>query len=180
MKLLIDQPQAGDCAAVYELVSQCPPLDINSRYLYALQCSDFADSCILARAGDGLVGWVSGHRLPADESVLFIWQVAVRADARGQRLGPRLVQGLLDRQSNIQVRTLHATVTADNGPSRAMFQRIAQQLDAPISTRPWFDRDKHFAGRHDSELLLHIGPFERARAAATHDRNTLREFARTP
>src|SRR5690606_1536308 len=90
-------PRAMDAARVHGLVAACPPLDRNSMYCNLLQCTHFADTCILAEEGDRLLGWISAYRPPAEPSTLFVWQVAVHTDARGTGLGGKLLMALLKR-----------------------------------------------------------------------------------
>ena len=38
-------------SAVTALIAACPPLDRNSRYFNLIQCTHFADNCIIAERG---------------------------------------------------------------------------------------------------------------------------------
>lgn len=161
------RPGADDAPAVYALISACPPLDKNSRYCNLLQCTDFADTCVLAellpvdpspdRARP--VGWVSAYRRPAEPQTLFIWQVAVHPDARGAALGQRMILSVLARDACTGVRCVKTTVTPGNHASRSLFCKLAADLGAPMEEELHFDRDRHFLGKHDSERLITIGPF---------------------
>lgn len=155
----IRQPNADDGRAVHALIARCPPLDENSLYGNLLQCTHFAETCALAERRGRICGFVSAYVVPAAPQRLFIWQVAVAHEARGQRLGGRMVQAILARPACRHVRELHTTVTPDNAPSAAMFASLARRLEAPLRRRILFDRDRHFAGEHASEVLLEIGPF---------------------
>ena len=157
------KPTATDGAAVHELVASCPPLDPNSLYCNLLQCTHFADTSALAELDGEVAGFVSGYRLPTHPDSLFIWQVAVSPAARGHGLGQRLVLEILARPANANLRYLRTTITGDNAASWAMFGRLARDLDAPTERHLLFDADRHFVGRHDSELELVIGPFDSAR-----------------
>lgn len=139
----------------------CPPLDTNSRYCNLLQVSHFADTAILAEDSEGqLIGAVTGYRKPRQQSTLFIWQVAVHAAARGQKLGMRMLLNLISRVGGVT--NLETTVTPDNKASRAMFKALAGELGAPLKEMELFHKDRHFAGEHDTEVLLRIGPFRRS------------------
>lgn len=140
-------------------------------YCNLLQCTDFADTCILAELRGRVVGWISGYRPPDDEDTLFVWQVAVHEDARGMGLAKRMLARLLARPDCADVDYLKTTVTPDNQPSRAMFRSFAKHCDAPLEESPGFDQDEHFRGRHDSERLLTIGPFPQADTVPTRDRS---------
>jgi len=159
-QVAIRAPNTDDGCAVHELVATCPPLDLNSRYFYLVQCTDFADTCILAERDGQVVGWVSGHRRPSRPSVLFVWQVAVHPDARGHALGTRLLRALLSRPNCGDVEAIQTSVTEDNLASLSVFKSFAESLCTRLVQHNWLDRDQHFRGRHDSEQLLTIGPFD--------------------
>jgi L-2,4-diaminobutyric acid acetyltransferase len=159
--LTIDTPVATDASAVHALIDRCPPLDPNSLYCNLLQCTDFADTCAIARLDDDVVGFVSGYRPPAAPHVLFIWQVAVDRAARGRALARRLITRILSRPACAGVTMLHTTVTPSNAASRAMFTRLADELDAAVEVSPRFDRLIHLADHAESEELFAIGPFDR-------------------
>src|SRR3546814_7919148 len=76
-------PKAEDGAAISKLIAACPPLDRNSAYCNLLQCSHFADTCIVAERDGYIAGWISGYRPPSEPDRFFIWQVAVSETARG-------------------------------------------------------------------------------------------------
>lgn len=158
-QILFREPRDLDGPAVSDLISACPPLDRNSRYCNLLQCTDFADTCIVAERAGELVGWISGYRLPKDPSTLFVWQVAVHADARGEALGKRMLLSLRERLAGSGVEAMRTTVTKDNHASRAMFRSVASSLGADLSERPHFDADRHFDGAHEGEQLIEIRPF---------------------
>ncbi|RMF09737.1 MAG: diaminobutyrate acetyltransferase [Alphaproteobacteria bacterium] len=157
-------PKPEDGISVSRLISACPPLDENSLYCNLLQCSHFAQTCALAEHRGGIDGFVSGYIPPGQPDTLFIWQVAVAAAGRGQGLAKRLIRHILERPVCRNVRFLDTTITSDNRASWAMFEGLARTLDAPTTTRVMFDREAHFDGRHASEHLLRIGPFDVAAA----------------
>ena len=152
------KPDARDGMAVWRLIADCPPLDRNSAYCNLLQCTDFADTCILAERDGEVVGWISGYRPPAEHDTLFVWQVAVHETARGCGLAGRMLQGLLERPDCDGVERIKTTITPDNEGSFALFRSFAKRIDAPFDEDSGFDKDKHFDGLHDSEHLITIGP----------------------
>lgn len=152
-------PTVTDAVAVHDLIAACPPLDGNSLYASLLQCSHFASTCAVAHRGNEVVGWVSGYIEPAAPQNWFLWQVAVAAQLRGQALAQRLIAHILARECCREVRYLEATITAGNDASWGLFQRVADGLDAPLESSVAFERQRHFGGRHDTEMLVRIGPF---------------------
>ncbi|EDQ91800.1 uncharacterized protein MONBRDRAFT_5832 [Monosiga brevicollis MX1] len=163
--VLVEQPKAEDGPRVHALIAACPPLDENSAYANLLQCTHFAETCALATRHGEAVGWISGYLLPSQPDVYFLWQVAVRPDARGQGLALRMMTNLLKRPGCAAVTQLQATITRDNQPSWALFRALARRLDTDLRESPFFDRATHFAGLHDSELLVTLGPFDASRLA---------------
>ncbi len=157
--ITIRQPRAEDSARALELVGRCPPLDLNSAYFYLLQCTQFAETCAAAETGGAIVGFISGHRVPTSPNALFIWQVAVAEEARGRGLGREMMLDILRRPTSSGLTHLLATFTDDNLPSQRMFRSVANALKTDIGHSVLFDRDIHFAGAHESEVLLTIGPF---------------------
>ena len=152
------RPVAADGPAVTSLIAACAPLDSNSAYCNLLQCTHFADSCIVAECDRQILGWVSGYRPPSEPNSFFVWQVAVAKAARGKRLARRMITALLDRSSADGVLYLTATVTDDNAQSWAVFNGLARAWDVPLTRTAMFERDAHFAGRHATEWLARIGP----------------------
>jgi len=114
---------------------------------------------VLAEIDDEVVGWVSGYRPPSDRETLFVWQVAVLKRARGLGLARAMIKELLSRHSARGVTKIKTTITPDNEASWALFRSLALRLKAPLVSEAWFDKDKHFGGRHETEHLLTIGPF---------------------
>lgn len=152
-------PSARDGVSVNQLIKRCPPLDTNSLYCNLLQCSHFADTCVAAELEQRIVGFVSGYLIPTRPEVLFIWQVAVDPQARGMGLAKRMIKDILGRSACKGVTYLETTITESNDSSWAMFQSLANQLKTGVVTQTLFDKQEHFAGGHDSEVLLRIGPF---------------------
>lgn len=157
--IVLRKPVPTDGSSVYALVERCKPLDVNSMYCNLLQCTHFADTSVLAENNGQTLGFISGYRLPDQPNTLFVWQVAVDAAARGQGLAVRMLLDLLQRQPG-QVMHLHTTITAGNEASWNTFRRLAERLNAPLNSQNFFDHERHFGGAHDSEMLVHIGPFD--------------------
>jgi L-2,4-diaminobutyric acid acetyltransferase len=158
-ELVFSSPDATDGLKVHQLIAACPPLDPNSIYCNLLQCHHFADTSVKVEKDGRLVAFISGYIPPRQPDVLFIWQVAVSAEARGQGVGGRMLQYLVDSPACRNVRYMHTTVTPDNKASTAMFASFASKRNAACSEQVLFDRERHFGGRHDSEVLFTIGPF---------------------
>lgn len=159
----IRRPCAEDGVFVNDLISRCPPLDENSIYCNLLQCSHFSGTCALAERDNEIIGFVSGYIPPGQPDTLFIWQVAIAEAGRGQGLAKALIRDILERPECRTVRYLDTTITDDNRASWAMFEGLARALDADSERSVMFDETRHFKGKHATESLLRIGPFDVAR-----------------
>ena len=149
---------------ISRLVRRCPPLDVNSHYLYLLLCHHFAETCVVAESDGDLVGFLSGYRPPALDDTLFVWQVAVDPAFRGQRLARRLVEHVLQSDACRDVRFVTATISPSNRPSQAFFRSLAERLGArcestSLFTEEMFPPDLFPEGAdHEAEDLYRVGP----------------------
>jgi len=142
-----------------DLVRQCPPLDTNSRYLYLLQCHHHGDTCAAVRNGSGkLVGMLTGYIPPNQPDVLFVWQMAVHPDGRGQALARRMIEDVLQRDVCRDVKYVEATVTPSNKASRGVFESLAKHHETEIKVQPLFATEHFGGGDHEPEQLLRVGP----------------------
>ncbi|MCA0899477.1 diaminobutyrate acetyltransferase [Microbulbifer agarilyticus] len=161
-------PVSEDGTSVHQLIENCPPLDTNSLYCNLLQASHFAATSVAAERNGALVGFISGYIIPDRPDTLFIWQVAVAEGGRGMGLAGRMLREILARPACRGVSHLETTITPDNEASWALFRGFARKLGAACADTVMFDRERHFNGQHDSELLVRIGPF----SPVGHQRNT--------
>lgn len=152
-------PAKTDASAVHALIQSCPPLDLNSVYTYLLLSEHFADTCVVAHASGQLNGFASAYIPPNAPDVLFVWQVAVHARARGSKLGLRMLFGLLRRPGLRHIRYLETTVGPDNVASRRMFSQLARQLGASTNESALFEPHLFGTHNHEEERLIRIGPF---------------------
>jgi L-2,4-diaminobutyric acid acetyltransferase len=156
--LSIEAPLLPDGAALWRIAADSGALDLNSSYAYLLWCRDFADTSVVARFRDDVVGFVTGYLRPTALNTLMVWQVAVDSAHRGRGLAALLLDGLLDRLVPMGVRYLETTVTADNTASNRMFESLANRWSADVERSELFSA-ADFPDGHDAEFCYRIGPF---------------------
>lgn len=156
--ITLRKPTARDGAALHALVHECQPLDENSLYCNLLQCTHFADTCVVAEKERRLVGFVSGYRVPGRPEVYFLWQVGVAAAGRGHGLALRMIRAILAREDCRGVTELNTTVTPSNVPSRRLFAALARSEGAEMSEQDYFTAEHFGASGHEPECLLRIRP----------------------
>lgn len=168
--VLLRPPGAHDGSALHQLVRACPPLDENSVYCNLLQCTHFAETSVVGEADGELACAISAYLVPERQDTLFVWQVAVSRSARGQGVAGRMLRHILARPACARVRYLETTVTDSNQASWSLFESFARRAGAELHRSPLFERQRHFAGEHETEVLARIGPLpefgKRSAAAA--------------
>ncbi len=154
--------QQSDGAALYGLIAACPPLDLNSIYAYLLQCLHHSQTSVVAEIDGKLVGAITAYIPPQQPDTLFVWQVAVASEQRGQGLGRRMLQHLLTEcigQRNLS--WMETTISPSNIASNKLFTNFALQHDAGCSITTLFAADDFGESGHEEERLYKIGPWDR-------------------
>lgn len=157
-KLKIRKPCADDGVAIHQLIQQCPPLDLNSTYLYLLQTTHFAETCVVAELDGQPTAFLSGYIKPGTRDTFFLWQVAVGDALRGQGMAKQLIDAVLNREACRDVEYLETTITPDNKASWALFRSFARDRNASLEDEVFFTREQ-LGGEHEPEVLVKIGPF---------------------
>lgn len=154
-------PRVGDGGAVHGLIGRCPPLDQNSRYACLLICGHFASTSVVAQSADGkIAGYISGYLKPEDPEALFVWQVAVDPEERGNGLGASMLEWLLNSSSCRGMRFLETTITPSNEASWRLFRGLARRRRAGFRSEAWLDESLFGDENHERENLVRIGPFD--------------------
>lgn len=156
----------GDGAEMWKLVKDGVGLDENSSYAYLLLCKLFSGTCLAARRGGQLVGFVVAFRPPERQEAVFVWQIGVASHMRGQGLASRLLDALVDRSGRKGVRYLQASVTPSNGASQALFRGFARRHGVACEVTPFLDAEL-FPDGHEAEELFTIGPLTEDREPKT-------------
>src|SRR5690606_13093868 len=137
-------------------------LDPNNLYCNQQQSIHFTDASVKAefRPAGELLGFVAGDRPPTAANALFVWQVAVAEAARGMNLGVRMIRQILERDACAGVDRVHTTITPDNAAAGGLVKKLAREVGGDYRSEVLFTRESHFAGSHDDEVLVEIGPFK--------------------
>lgn len=157
----IDTPSSADGGAIWRIARDSVKLDLNSSYAYLMWCHDFADTSLVARVGDEVVGFVIGYRRPTAPDTVVVWQIAVDGSQRGRGTAGALLDTLVNRLADEGVRFMETTITPDNAPSNALFASLAQRWGVPMDPAGTFDAGD-FPDEHESEVRFRIGPFAEA------------------
>jgi len=155
--LIFRKPTLDDGHAIYHLIKSSPPLDVNSSYLYFLQASHFADTCIVVESDEKIVGFVSAYYRPDQPGSLFVWQVAVAETMRGVGLAKRMLLALVENQiGNADLSVLCCTISPSNKASQGLFKSFAKNYGLTLTVEP-FITEAHFGDEgHEAEELYEL------------------------
>lgn len=149
-------PGPHDGPRMHELVVAGGGLDVNSPYAYVLGARFFAATSVIAEGPAGPAGFVLGVAPPERPDTLFVWQVGVAPEARGEGLALRMLHHLADA---VGPTYLEATVTPSNEASQRLFRAFARDRDAELDVTRWVESDA--LGGAEPEDLHRIGPLPR-------------------
>lgn len=158
INILIRKPEKNDANKIYDLVKKSKVLDVNSEYLYLLQTTHFKDTCAVAVHENKVIGFVSGYMLPDNKDTLFIWQVAIDDEYRGNDLARRVILNIIKRDE-IGVNNIYSTVSPSNKASIRVFEKVANELNTQIINSNFFEISD-FNNEHEEEVLYKIGPLK--------------------
>ncbi len=133
-------------------------LDQNSAYKYILMCEYFADTCVIAKLDQKVVGFVTAFITPERPDAVFVWQVGVDSSQRGKGIASKLLNELLQREACENVRFVEATITPSNKASQALFHKLAHQHNTTCETSEFFTKDLFPDDSHDEEWKFRVGP----------------------
>lgn len=156
--ILLDKPRRGDGPAMQSIARDTGVLSVNSAYFYAMMVRCFPDTCVVARSGEWVCGYIAALCLPAQPETLFVWQIGVSSTVQGKGIGKRMLIRLIE---SARPAFVEATVTLDNQASLRTFQAAARQVAArwTFSDKPFFNPSD--MGPADApEHLLRIGPIQ--------------------
>ncbi|EFV12319.1 diaminobutyrate acetyltransferase [Segniliparus rugosus] len=148
-------PQPEDGPAMHRLAASSETLDVNTRYAYVLLAHHFSATSAIAENSSGPVGFATGYHPPGRPDVLFVWQICVAAQARGQGVGAAMLDWLVDRADRDIV--VEATVAPSNAASNAMFGALARRRNTTLAISDGFPASL-FPAPHEAEPLVRVGP----------------------
>ncbi|MBA5684410.1 diaminobutyrate acetyltransferase [Photobacterium damselae subsp. damselae] len=155
-KWIFREPQITDGDNIYNLIKNCPPLDLNSSYCNFLQSTHFSKTCVIAENNDDVSGFISAYIKPDQPNILFIWQIAVAPRYRGNGLAIKMIEHLLNRKELFDIDMIETTITKENQASWSLFKKldVSKKNEGKVST--FIDGIKHFKGKHETEYLYQI------------------------
>ena len=159
-QITFEKPALEDGGPMWELVKEST-LDKNSAYKYIMMCEFFANTCVVAKDGETLVGFVTAFIPPEKEDVIFVWQIGVNPNYQGMKIASNLLHELVNRDACRNVRYLEATVTPSNVASQSLFKGFARKQKTNCFITECFTEDLFPTDDHEEELCFRVGPLKK-------------------
>lgn len=80
---------------------------------------------------------------------------------RGTGLAPKIIQDIMEREENLDLAYIQATVGPSNKASEGLFRKMGKIYSAECATSVFFSSEDFGEGGHEEEVLFHIGPINR-------------------
>lgn len=158
--LKFSNPNDEDGAKIWELVKQSGVLDLNSAYSYFMMVKFFKKTCLVAKHGDQIAGFVTALVLPEKPDTIFVWQIGVAQEFRGQGIGTKLLKALLESEGCKNTKFIEATISPSNQASQSLFIGMSQKLGTRYSISDCFPEQWFPEGNHEKEQTYRIGPIK--------------------
>lgn len=143
---------------MYELAKNSKVLDVNSDYCYLMWSTYFPNSSMVATYNHQVIGFITGFVPPENKDTLFIWQIAIDEDYRGNGLATKMIDALYSQMKNQNIRYIEATVTPSNTPSNKLFSGLARKKGANYTITRCFEQEDFPDNTTEEEFAYRIGP----------------------
>jgi len=160
-RLSFRAPVTDDAPAIHALIERCEPLDLNSRYCYLILCEHFSSTCVVVEKDGEVLAVITAYVPPDRQDTLFVWQIAVDINLRGQGLAKKMLHCLLQRNHLKHIQYVEATVNPSNEASRSIFKSLAKSSQCPMDEALIFPAHMFGEGNHEQENLIRVGPIGR-------------------
>lgn len=148
---------AADGAAMWRLADASDALEANTAYCYLIMAKHFSMTCLVAEKAGHTLGYAMGYRPPAQPETVFVWQIGVASDVRGQGIAGRLLDTLATTTKAVYI---EASIGVSNTASQALFNGFARRRKVPVDSRSDFLNAAEFPAEHETEKRFVIGPLK--------------------
>lgn len=117
----------ADIDYVIRFVESCAPLEVHTSFTYWVTFEYWGHLCRVALVGNRVVGYVSAIGSGRVRDVLYVWQVGVAQEFRGQGLAQRLLSEVVTAGRANGFRKAQVSIAGDNEASLKAFERFARE-----------------------------------------------------
>jgi L-2,4-diaminobutyric acid acetyltransferase len=122
----------SDFAEVLNIVQQSDKISHHTSYTYWVALRAWPDLFLVAELDGEIVGFAFGLRAAEQPHQVFLWQIAVDPEHQRLGIGELLLHTLIARAARSGALELTTTISIDNGPSNALFRKIALAIGSKL------------------------------------------------
>ena len=126
MSYTVRQLGENESSVMRALANACPPLDLHTPYTYWVISKFFSDWCFVLEYDKVTVGFLMA--LCRDNTV-FLWQIGILTEHRGQGCSGLLYQALMDRVESTDRDTVLVTIADGNQSSRSSLESFCRKTE---------------------------------------------------
>lgn len=129
--ITIRPARKGDSPILHDLAAQgAPYIWVHTPFTYWVLVFNYPDYIFIAEDNGKPIGNVTALPATSPDIGLFIWQITMLPEYRGQGLGKRLMRVLLDRHPRVGRFTV--TIDPAHAASIALFEAIADEYGGAL------------------------------------------------
>lgn len=133
--LYIRPLEEGDIKTVREILAQGAPFVASyNNYIYWMLGKYFPSTCLVAEKNGQIIGYI-GALLSMEKQKIFVWQIAVKSNERGQQIGRRLLENIVTAAKKMGIDELEIAIDDENIICRCMVKKLVQDLEGTITEK---------------------------------------------
>lgn len=121
-----------DVDEIRKFVRRSKPLDLHTVFTYWTLFKYFGDTCFVLEKDGRIIGFVSGLLSSSQHGMLYLWQIGIDPDYRGNRYAEILLKRVVEAARAKDCKGLQVTIAPENRSSYRLFSRFALEQGLPM------------------------------------------------
>jgi len=114
-----------DVDEIRKFVKHSKPLDLHTAFTYWTLFKYFGDTCFVLEKKGRIIGFISGLLSSNQPNTLYLWQIGIDPDYRGNRYAEILLKRVVEAARAKDCKGLQITIAPENRSSYRLFSRFA-------------------------------------------------------
>lgn len=141
-----------DIQSVREILAQGEPFVASyNHYIYWMLGKYFPSTCLVAERDDQILGYI-GALCAGEKQKIFVWQIAVKANIRGQEIGRKLLENIVVAAGNLGICQLEIAINDKNIPCKRMVEKLVRDFGGTITEKETYYNE----GFNETVYCIHI------------------------
>ena len=115
----------ADVDEIRKFVKCSKPLDLHTAFTYWTLFKYFGDTCFVLEKEGRIIGFISGLLSSSQHGILYLWQIGIDPDDRGNRYAEILLKRMVEAARAKDCNGLQVTIAPENRSSYRLFSRFA-------------------------------------------------------